>query len=777
MPEPKASRLSESRMLLCIPLSGVFFLVVCLLSASTVKRAALYLTVLTLALVFLCFSSLRDRVMPTLLALALYVLMDGVSTFYAVSGKFALYEFLKVLCAFCLALILLAVAPGQCMEAGRWIASILEGFTAIAALVSIDMISTHLISDPVFDFLAGITPDYVELDPLSPGTRINSIFMNPNVFAGIAGIGVMLSLGLTMSSEGKKERCVHTSCLALISLAFVLVFSMGGSGTIAVAFLVYLALENKERRPSLFLLMAETLVMTLISAMVISTTSFDAWEAPRYIPLACAFLDVLALCILEAWINPKLTEKLWGHGRVAAAFLGGAAAMIAVYAVLAFNLTGPAKLEPGERLYRSIYPKPGEYTLSIQADGPVNVVIASQSKMEIILSRSSSLYQGLAEEASFAVPEGSMIVTLRISVEQPVNIERLDCLGARDTVKVPLHYKLLPGFMANRLQDLFANHSVMERLVFFGDGIKLFRKSPIFGLGLGGFENGVKSVESYYYETKYTHNHYIQALVDTGVIGLVLFLGLIVSSGAVIYRARRKESFHPMIPALGGALVFMAAHGGAEVDFSIYSYIPIAFVSFSLIGLCCQETLPGSRKEKTIQTGAVLGISVLLAAFAILLTGNMRAAALTAQEPTMDDLVEAVKLDRFEWADYMLSYVISSMGDGVDDKIRAQADKYAHRLSQVNSNTIPFYLADYYLSMGRTELGLEMAEKYVTYTASDSKTWQGTFDLLKRYEEDTETFRSGVKRLAVQMDTWNSENLGNVQVSEESMAFIERMRS
>ena len=91
---------------------GVFF-AVRLLSASTVKRAALFLTALTLAL---------------------YVLINGISTLYAVSGKFALYEFLKIQCAFCLTLIVLAVAPGQGMESGRWIASILEGFTALAAL-------------------------------------------------------------------------------------------------------------------------------------------------------------------------------------------------------------------------------------------------------------------------------------------------------------------------------------------------------------------------------------------------------------------------------------------------------------------------------------------------------------------------------------------------------------------------------------------------------------------------------------------------------------------
>lgn len=775
---PAASWLSASKMLLCVPLSVVFFFVVCLLSASTVKRAALTLTALTLALAVLRFFKLRSRVTLPLLALALYVIMNGASTLYATSGKFALYEFLKILCAFCLTLIVLAVAPGQGMESGRWIASILEGFVALASLASVDMISTHYISDLILFLLSKITPDYLELEPLFPGTRILTIFTNPNVFAGIAGIGVMLSLGLALSSTGKKERAVHNSCLAVTSLAFVLAFSMGGSGTIALAFLVYLALESRERRPHLFLLMAETLVVTLLSAMVISTTSFDAWEAPRPIPLACTAVNAAVLSALETGMNRRLSNKLRGHGRIAAIFLGGAAAAVAVYAVLAFQLTGPASLEPSNNynLLRSIYPEPGEYTVDIQADGPVNVYIYGYNRAEILLLTPEVLYYGPAEEAAFSVSEESEVIYFQMTSGQPVNIDRVSCSSAGETIEVPLRYRILPGFMANRIQGLFANQSVMQRLVYFEDGMKLFRKSPIIGLGLGAFENGVKSVESYYYETKYLHNHYLQTLLDTGIVGLLLFVGIFVTCGVSIWRARRKDGFSPMIPALGGALVFMAAHGGAEVDFSMYSYLPIAFVTFGLIGLCTQDAMPKVKKERALQTGAALGISALLAVFGLLLAGNLKAAALAAQEPTMDDLTKAAKLDKFEWADYMLSYVVSSVNNQVEDDVRIQADQYAERLSKVDSNSIPFYLADYYLTLGRTEPGIRMLEKYTDYTASDSTTWQSAFDLLEWHAVDTEQFRSEAERLAARMDAWNEEHLGTVVLSEKNLAFLERMR-
>ncbi|MBD9068951.1 MAG: hypothetical protein EGP70_05040, partial [Butyricicoccus sp.] len=88
-----------------------------------------------------------------------------------------------------------------------------------------------------------------------------------------------------------------------------------------------------------------------------------------------------------------------------------------------------------------------------------------------------------------------------------------DYTGAKDG-SVKLGYKLLPAFVADRIQDLTANGNVVQRGVYRQDAIKLWKTSPVFGRGLGGFENGVVSVQDYYYETKYAHNHYVEALCD-----------------------------------------------------------------------------------------------------------------------------------------------------------------------------------------------------------------------------------------------------------------------
>lgn len=752
-----------------------YFFAVCLASASTAKAAGMALILAALLLALPRLSTLRERCSLPLLVLALVAVMDGVSTFYSVSGKFALSEFLKVVCALCLTLILLAAVPGEGAQPGRRIASVLAGFSALAGLVSIDLISTRFLSDLVLSLLSPLTPDYLNLSGLEAGVRMTSVFANPNVFAGVAGLGTLLSLGLVLSASSRRERCACAVCLYLNALSFLLAFSMGASATIALAFLAYLILERKERRARLLILMVETLLLTVASAALVSLSSLDPWTGPRPIPLLCALLGAAALCAADCSLGQKLAQRLDGHSRGVLFLTAGVIAAGVVFVLLALRLTGPAQLQAGEGLRRSAYPEPGTYTLSVRADAPLSVQVESQNQQQTMMHTNTVLYQGEADGAVFTVPEDSLVVYFNFSSGQAVQIEGADYQGETGSGSIPLHYKLLPGFIANRLQGLLANQNAIQRVVFFADGLKLFRRSPVIGLGLGAFENGIMSVQSFFYETKYAHNHYIQVLAETGIVGLLLFLALLAVSAAAVWRTFRREDAHPLVPALGAALVFMAGHAGVEVVFSSYPYLPIAFGTFALIGLCCPGAFPLPKKIRSIRTAALLGACALLAAFGVLLGMNMYAYHMVTQSATLGSLSFAARIDKYEWADYMLSYVIGAMDNDVDGAVRAQADGYAARLARVDSNTIPIYLAEYYLRTYRPQLGLEMAEKYVDYTSSRAETWQKAFDLLEIFEEDTDLYRAGVVRIAGMLETWNAENMGSIQLSEASEAFIARM--
>lgn len=754
--------------------AALYFLAVGLCTASNIKLTAIVLTALTLASAFLFFTRLRDRIGVPLLLLAAVVIMDGISTLYAVSGKFALYEFLKVLAAFCLVLTLLAVAPER--DTGRWIAKVLAGFSAVSGLVSIDMISTRFLSGAVIGFFNMFSQDYAYLGGVEAGVRMTSIFENPNVFAGVAGSGVLLSLGLACSSESKRERTVQTVILYVNSLSFLLAFSMGASASIALAFLVFLLLERRERRMGLLILMVETLIFTVLSAAVISMTSFDVWDGVQPVPLICTALGAAALCASDAFLGGRVTKVLGKHGKLIPILVGSVLAVMAVFVLAAYNLTGGVALDEGGTLRRAAYPEPGRYTLEVSSDRPLEVTVESQNEQDTMMHTSSVLYSGPAEGASFDVPDGSLVLYFNFYAPEGADLTSAAYTGENGGGDIPLGYKLLPGFMANRLQGLWANENAIQRLVFFGDGLKLFRRSPVFGLGLGAFENGIKSVQSFAYVTKYAHNHYIQTLAETGIVGLVLLLALFGGSGAAVALERKRGAeAHRLVPALGAGVTYMAAHAFTEVVFSSYPYLPIAFGVFGLVSVCCGEALKPALR-KTAKTIALLAICLFLVIYALLLVYNLHARAVVESSSTFDALDEAIAMDKFEWADYALSYVDSADNGDVSGEIRARADKYAARLEKIDSNTVPIYLAEYYFNTGRTEKAMEMILKYVDYVSSDQTAWQSAFDLMLAHEDGTAEFKAGVLGAARMLDEWNEANMGKIVLNDEAAALIDRMR-
>ncbi len=764
-----------------VVLMFLFFFGTCLTSQSTVKPLAMTMVIAAMVSCLIRFSTVRDSLSLPMAAVFLWILMGGISTFYAVSGKFALREFLRLLIGFCLFLLILAWER-RGPASGRVAASVLSGGTALASLVSIDMLSTHWISVPFFKLMQSSSMDYIGIsaNAVEPGVRMNSVYENPNVFAGIAGLGVLLALGLAVSTSRPKERRFHLCCLFLNALAFLLVFSMGASGMICLAFLVLLLLEQKGRKAPLLILMIETLVLALAGAFPVFLTSFDKWTGFQPIPLLCAIGGAVALCLADHFLGQKLSGKLAQRGgKVVGVLFGAVLFLLVLFAALAVTMTGPAAMTGGEVLRRAEYPEPGVYTLEAQSTGSLQVTIESQNQQETMMHTSTTLYSGPAQGASFTVPEGSLVTYFNFYAEEALTLDSAALVGNGGSTELKLHYKLLPGFIANRLQGLFANQNAIQRVVFFADGMKLFRRSPIVGLGLGAFENSVQGVQSFYYETKYAHNHYIETLVSTGIVGLVLLLGMLgLCAAAILKNLRRKEAANALSPALGAALVFMIGHAGVEVVFSFHYYLPMALGILGLICLCCGKELSLLSKSEEARSWCVVGMGALTVIFAVFLGLNMKAVNIAQYNKEKDvyrSMERAAKLDFFEKNDYLLSYVfLAREADPEKDwKVLEKANEYALRLAAADSNSIPPYLAQFYLSTGQAEQAVATLDKYLDYCSADSEAWQTTFHILQSYSEEVPQCRDAAIKFYQKFQAWNADNMGSLTLTEENQQYLQ----
>ena len=182
-----ASLHQELRRPWLVPVLAVFyFLITCLMKHGANKGITLLLLAAAVVCVVVKTAQLGRRMSWPALLLGLYICMDGISTLYAPSGKFALYEFLKVAGAACLALLLTALEPERPGRTGRCAATVLETAGALVSLVSIDTVSTQLLYKLMVSFTAQFGAS-MQLNTLLQEQRLKTIFENPNVFAGAAG--------------------------------------------------------------------------------------------------------------------------------------------------------------------------------------------------------------------------------------------------------------------------------------------------------------------------------------------------------------------------------------------------------------------------------------------------------------------------------------------------------------------------------------------------------------------------------------------------------------
>ncbi len=117
--------------------------------------------------------------------------------------------------------------------------------------------------------------------------------------------------------------------------------------------------------------------------------------------------------------------------------------------------------------------------------------------------------------------------------------------------RMTMTYSNADGGQAAKLDS-----SAQERVMLWTDAMSLFRENPVFGTGFLTYSN-MNRVGSY----KDTHNFYLKILVETGVVGLLLFvtqLLLFFREGLLLFR-HTKDPFLSLFGLGFGMLILAAA--------------------------------------------------------------------------------------------------------------------------------------------------------------------------------------------------------------------------
>ncbi len=729
----------------------------------------------------------KEYITPLFYAFIAYIIWGGISTFYAASSKFAIFEFSKLLVALCVYVaVLFFTSPDQ--SGFKRISLVLASTGCFYGFISVDAASFGLLAKVFKTFFGIFTDNFIYNGAFEQGIRITGIFGNPNTYAGFMALALILSLYLRIYASGKKDTIISSGLLAINALSYLLAFSMGSLFVFFIACLVMIVITEKGNRISLFLLMMNTAILTFIFAFV-SMIGLGKTGVIGLTPLLALVLNAFSLYHLDSRLRPALSKKMNENLKL----LYGAAIVIVVvitgYTAASLTISSEISLNENENVSRAIYVPGGDYSLTVESSAPVSLNIESQNEYDLMRHTTSTLYTGISEQPIvFTVPEDSQIVQIQfIAADQATEIFSAEYTGTENG-KVHLDYPLLPNIIANRIQNLFANENAVQRTIFFEDGIELFSKSPIVGRGLGGFENGVYSVQDFHYETKYAHNHYIQVLSDLGIIGFILFISILISSVAAIIKAKRKSRSLFAVPALAACIVQIFGQALTDAVWSTGVFLGFSAAILALITIFCSEPLKLKEtfNKELLRITEKSAIALFTGIFILLLSGNLYAQThAKAGVEDFDDIERLIMLDRFEYNDYKLSYIVNApISDS--EEVLNQALIYSDQLSKVESNSLAPYIVDYKFIIYHDADAIDATKLGVQNNKSNPNMWIRMFSLLEEHIDpvgpnvndaadrlkDPEYYIKSVLELYNMLLERNQNSLDDIMLTPYNNAFI-----
>ena len=507
--------------------------------------------------------------------------------------------------------------------------------------------------------------------------RLNGIFNNCNVLAGMTGLSFLVGLHLLRTAEGRKDRTAAAILLGINGVTFWLCVSRGAMLCLAVSLVVWLILTEGQERLGLFLEMLICAGATAVFAAV--SLPLLGPDGGSILADGLVILCGLVLLALDRWVTGPLHRLLRRRPKLLP-LCGGALAVLMFCAV---TLTGSYTFDSSHFIFRTADLQAGEtYTVTGDWDGDMMFYVVTEGADDLLLDRQTLIYEGPLEEAVFVLPADTASVLLRFDGNRGDVLRQVEFTGGE---QVKLNRILLPESLESRLADrLITSTGFLLRLEYMKDGLKIWRTAPLLGRGLGSTANLYPLVQRAPYESLYAHNHAVQLLADLGLLGFAVFSGVIIGLSA--HLCRRKPRKDPEKALFLSCLTMLTLHSLMEINFSVRAYAVQGYLLLAVMAVACgEEKIPQTQRREREASVLVSGFLATLALMSGLLLSH-RILHRAAEDFCTDDRVEllsvlemCILLDAFADRGFMELYVEEATDD---PRYQAKADRYAATLER-----------------------------------------------------------------------------------------------
>lgn len=733
-------------------------------------------------------SRFRQRLSVPVLGLLAFAIIYGAAAIYSPFGASAQSELYKFIAAFSLAVILLSRFDRRHVPGLLWGGA---SVSTVIALVSLDMNCARALFGPFNALMNALGTDYTSALQESAAARVNGLYNDANVTAALFSLALFAALYLLQNSTCIWRRLAASLLAGVSAVSLLLTGSRGALLCFAAACIVWLIAE-RVNRVGLFLLLAETAVTMIAAGVPASSMASRGNETA----VALCLFSGLILFALDALAGRRLAAALNGNQKAALATVGALCAVAVVICAAMLLHTGPYTFEADDSSVTYILTDgvKGDVTVTGDIDGDPMVVVTYETLWNVYYGDAEYLYNGPFSQCAFTVPEDAVNVYISITGQAGETIRGLTVNGETE---MTLRYPWLPEAISSRLlsTNLLKNNSFVRRVEFDKDALKIFSTAPIFGRGLGSTENVTRSVQSFQYASKYAHNHLLQTMADTGLVGTVFVLAFVLGSAWLCLRAVRKEK-DSLAAALLAVWVMMNLHSLMEINFSVRGFKCFAYVLLALPVLLYAKPLLAGETAKARKQAKTVGIlvTVVYALYLAVFGGLLERARMTDRKAErfetsdvyeyLDFLRGCVRGDVFDHDSYQRNYVATAVQ--MDDwKYNSDMLKYVKQLRSSGTYENDSALARYYyLPRQEWDELFDCSLEGIRQVRSSPDGWNLQMDFYREEvlpamgADNAETFMDGVLALGDALDAMNAEGrLETVELNETNQSFLTLCRS
>lgn len=771
--------------------SFVYWFPVLLFLAMTVQTVTMSWILAGLALVLSIgknpLGRIGSRLSLSVWGFLAFLLLCMAASLYTGFGAYAYSEYAKLLASGSLGLLLLTRGRREDVRGLLW------GFCAVCSVISLLCVDSAC-GGPLFrgfsNLMAALgTTVYQQLDQVTyTGARFSGIYNDANLTGSLMALAILAGIYLIHTGEGNGKRLLAAFLTGISSVAFFTAMSRGAMLCFAAALVVYLVAVGKGRRLALFF----TMVSVGIAMVGFGVVSIWLLGKGSFLGTLAALPGGLLVWLLDTYPGRKAAAVLAGRVKLMVGAVLGVAVLGIVGVILALTLTKPFVFNGDNFLARGVEVTEGTtYTLTGDWDSgeEMTVKIYGSTREQQLTGASTTYYNGPLEEASFTVPEDVDRVMLQF--QGPAGAE-LRSVSLSDGTEITMAYTLLPENIVSRFQgNLFESLSFLLRVQYLKDGWTLFTQSPLLGHGLGATEGLLTSVQPFFYESLYVHNHLLQVMDETGLVGLAAFLALILGAGWLLLRRLRRlrRGEDPLAAALLACWVMMNLHSLMEISFSVRMFQCAAFFLL-LIPVVEEEPREGRRFARA---GRILGVglcAVWLVASSVLLGGSQLAQKEYRELDTsgmtrasfMDTMEKLDRMDAYKDQDYKVNLMVNALQEGGSLNL-GTASRCARELRETGDFDACYKAAAYYyLPLKNLPEFFACVQEGLAQERSNADAWSSAFDLYRQAfaqleESDLEDFLSGVVSTGEQLDQANAELLGDLVLDDAGQALLTACRS